>query len=93
MEEIFQTILSMSDQRVDPRLKRRLSALLGRPASDVKDELLGLIDDTVMYGWAASLVIRAMDMAWRMCGGTSEELQGRSTADTPENRARYKWER
>lgn len=92
-DAIFNCLLSMSNSQIDEKAKRRIEKLLGRSNEDIKDELLGLIDDMVFFSLASNIVIISLDYVWKSCGGTKEELRTRSVADTPENREKYKWER
>lgn len=92
-DKMFDILCQMSDRQVDPKAKERIKALMGRPNEEIKDELLGLIDDIVYCSWTSSFEIKVLETIWMGCGGTKEELHNRSVADTPENRAKYKWQR
>lgn len=92
-DETFRTLCKISDQNCDQHVKRRLTAMIGRSHTDIKDELLGLLDDAACYAWTSDFEMMVMDAVWRSIGGTEAELNSRNTEDTPENRAKYKWER
>ncbi len=94
-DEIFGVLREMSDRQVDPAVKKRLLTLIGRPNEDIKDELLGLIDDIAYFSWTSDFEIGVMHTIWCNIGGSELELQerNRNLQDTPENKAKYKWER
>ena len=76
-DEMFNMICQMSDQQVDENVKRRLQKLIGRPNTDIKDELLGLIDDIAFYAWTSNFEIQALHVIWLNIGGSEEELSKR----------------
>lgn len=93
-DKLFEILCGLSDRQFDDRAKERLRAMIGRPNEDIKDELLGLIDDIVLYAWSSDFEINALDFIWKKIGGTDEELRNPvRTRDTPENRSKYKWRR
>lgn len=53
-DEIFGTLCELSDRQCDPHVKDRLKTFIGRSNDDVKDELLGLIDDCVYAAWTSN---------------------------------------
>ena len=92
-DEMFNILCEMSDRQVDRKVKDRLKAFLGRPNEEIKDELLGLVDDIVFYSWTSDFEIKVLEQIWCGCGGSMQELHSRKVEDTPENRAKYKWQR
>lgn len=89
----FNLLIAMSDRQVDPIVKRRLTAMLGRPNAEIKNRLLGLMDDVAFGELTSNFELRVLDFIWRnACGGTHTELTTRDVSDTPENREGYGWE-
>lgn len=96
-DEAFGQLLSMSDRGVDEKAKIRIRTFLGRPNAEIKDELLGLIDDCVHAAWTSDFEIWAMNTIWENIGGSKEELQDRNRQlDDPSGkeklRSRFKWQ-
>lgn len=77
-DEMFGILCKMSDRQVDPAVKARLQGFIGRPNEEVKDELLGLIDDTVYCSWTSNFEIQVMESIWFEIGGSPEELKERN---------------
>lgn len=92
-DEAFDLIAGMSDRQVDPQVKTRLKAMMGQPNEEIKDELLGLIDDIAFYAWTSDFEIRVLHTIWLNVGGTEEELRNRDVSMTEDNKAKYKWAR
>jgi hypothetical protein len=86
----------MSDRQVDPAVKTRLATLRGRANADIKDELLGLIDDIVYCSWTSDFEIMVLETIWFGVGGSKEELSERNAQmNDPATRKalkeRFKW--
>jgi hypothetical protein len=92
-DDMLNVMCEMSDRQVDPKAKERMKLMLGRSNADIKDELLGLLDDIAFYAWTSDFEIRVLERIWFGCGGTQEEIQARDTSMTAENKAKYKWHR
>jgi hypothetical protein len=90
-DEIFDIICRLSEQVLDPVVIPRLQALKNRSSEDIKDELLGIIDDIVFCAWSSDFIISVLHKVWISSGGKEEELTNRNTSPTPENKAKYKW--
>src|SRR4051812_45273731 len=93
-DETFELLCQISDQQVDAAVKRRLKAFRGRPNEEVKDELLGLIDDIVYCAWTSDFELKALYVIWLEIGGSEEELaeRNRTLVHNEVNQAKYKWE-
>jgi hypothetical protein len=97
-DKIFGILCSISDQQFDASAKRRLAAMIGRPNEDIKDELLGLVDDCVYYAWSGGFEIATLRFLWEDIGGSPEELAARNAAlkepaRREELKNKYKWQR
>ena len=97
-DKMIGILCSISDQQFDAAAKKRLSAMIGRPNEDIKDELLGLIDDCVYYSWSGGFEITTLRIIWEEIGGSPEELQARNRALNDPNKreelkTKYKWQR
>ena len=95
-DEMFDMISGMSDRQVDPAVKTRLATLRGRANADIKDELLGLIDDIVYCSWTSDFEIMVLETIWFGVGGSKEELSERNAQmNDPATRKalkeRFKW--
>lgn len=96
-EEAIDLLCGMSDRALDDKAKPRLKALKGRTDEDVKDELLGIIDDCVYAAWCSDFEIQVLHTLWLQAGGTEQELQERNAllrdkAKVEELRPRFKWQ-
>ena len=96
-DEMIDLLCQGSDRQIDDCVKPRLQALKGRANEDVKDELLGIIDDCVYAALTSDFTITAMNIMWENCGGTKQELQERNRlldddAMIEELRPRFKWQ-
>lgn len=91
-DKVFETICAISDRNVDPAVKVRLREFIGRENADIKDELLGLIDDIVFCAWTSDFELNVLHVVWLQIGGSEQELLDRKPVDTPENQAKYKWQ-
>ena len=96
-DEMFDMLCSMSDRQVDPQVKARLKTLKGRPNEEIKDELLGLIDDIVYCAWTSDFEIKVLNAMWEQIGGSKEQLAERNAqlndpAKKEEFKARFKWQ-
>ena len=100
-DEIFGMICEMSHQQVEPVVKTRLKAMAGKSNEDIKDELLGLIDDIVFCSWTSGFEIKILDHVWHSIGGSQEELDSRNRTlsedmkDKDKKKAlqeKYKWQ-
>lgn len=94
-DKTFELMLNISDAGFDALAKQRLKTFMGRPNEEIKDELLGLIDDIVYYAWSSSFELMVLDQVWKEIGGSQKELEERNKTnlDTPENKLKYKWMR
>ncbi len=92
-DEMFGILCEMSDRQVDPKAKQRLRAFVGRTNEEIKDELLGLIDDIVHASWTSGFEIRCLHAMWCSIGGSDKELKERNAnlVINEETRAKYKW--
>lgn len=93
---IFRQICQISDRQVDPQVKARLCALIGRTNEGIKDELLGLIDDIVFFAWTGDFESQVLQIVWRQIGGSDEELAARNAEIKNPDKAdelqrRFKW--
>lgn len=94
-DEMFNILSGMSDRQVDPAAKARLKTLIGRPNAEIKDELLGLIDDIVYCAWTSDFEIRVLETIWFNIGGSPEELAQRNAQldeKKEEFKNRFKWQ-
>lgn len=92
-DEMFGMICKMSDMQVDEAVKVRLRHFMGKPHDEIKDWLLGLIEDCRFASLTSSFEMQVLDTVWRCVGGTEEELENRriSVPPTPEEKAKYQW--
>jgi hypothetical protein len=95
-DEMFNILCQMSDRQVDQQVKDRLKTFMGRPNAEIKDELLGLIDDSVYCAWTSDFEIRVMDTIWMGIGGSDQELKERNAklndpSMKEEFKQRFKW--
>jgi len=96
-DEMFGILCKMSDRQVDQAVKDRLQTFIGRTNEEIKDELLGLIDDSVFCAWTSDFEIRVMERIWFEIGGSKEELAERNgqledKSKLEEFKARFKWQ-
>lgn len=96
-DNTFDIICKISDQNVDPIIKNRLHAMVGRPNEDIKDELLGLIDDIVFSSLTSDFVIQCLSTVWESIGGSKKELAERNqqlqdSEKKEEFQKRFKWQ-
>ena len=56
-DQLFNLICGGNDREVDPQVKDRLREFLGKANDEVKDPLLGLIDDCVFCSLTSDAVI------------------------------------
>ena len=93
-DELLATLCKLSDQQFDDSLKPRLRAIMGRPNAEIKDELLGIIDDCTYCSLCSAFEIKALHYIWIGCGGTEQELaeRNRSLVATAEQQKKYKWQ-
>lgn len=94
-DEMFATIMEMSDRQVDPIVKNRLKSFLNRSNEDIKDELLGLIDDIVCCSWTSDFEISILNIIWMNIGGSKTELLKRNKQlplKMKEWQDKYKWQ-
>ena len=94
-EKIIEMLCISSDRALDDRIKPRLRALVGR--DDIKDELMGIIDDCVFAGLTSDLVISILHRLWQDEGGTIEELKKRNDLLregelSEEMKKKFKWQ-
>ena len=95
-DEMFNILCQMSDRQVDKQVKCRLNTFMGRPNAEIKDELLGLIDDSVYCAWTSDFEIAVMNIIWMEIGGSEQELKERNfEMNNPkmkeEFKQRFKW--
>lgn len=95
-DEMFNILCQLSDRQCDPHVKARLKTFIGRPNEEIKDELLGLIDDSVYCAWTSDFEIKVMDTIWMGIGGSDQELKERNAklndpAMKEEFKQRFKW--
>lgn len=98
-DEMFDILCRLSDRQCDPIVKKRIKTLMGRPNEEIKDELLGIIDDAVYSSLTSNFEIMAMNHIWQAIGGTAQELAARNalldTEDPSERKElqeRFKWQ-
>lgn len=94
---VIDQMCKLSDNALDAMIKPRLQALRGRPDIEIKDELLGIIDDCVAGSLTSDLMIYCLRKMWERCGGTKEEIIERNYLLKDENninklKLKYKWE-
>lgn len=97
-DDLFFTICQMSHNSVDPQVKKRIEEMVGRSNEDVKDELLGLIDDIAYYALTTGVVQTSLDIIWKQIGGSDQELAERNALLDDESnvellKPKYKWRR
>lgn len=97
LTEMIDHLCTGSDRMLDDCVKPRLQALKGRPLEDVKDELLGIIDDCVYAALTSDFVVQVLHILWLNCGGSEQELQERNAllrddSKIEELRPRFKWQ-
>ncbi len=83
--DLIDVLIQAPDRQLDDKLKPRLTALKNRPLPEIKDELLGIIDDCVFGSLTSGMVIRLLHNFWIHCGGTEKELQQRALLAIIEN--------
>jgi hypothetical protein len=76
-DELLETFTHAPESQLDPSVIPRIKDLIGKPAKDIKDPLLKIIDDCVRYSLASSFTITTLHVVWLNCGGTEQELKER----------------
>ena len=94
-DSVIDLVCQGSDRQLDESVKPRLQALKDR--DDIKDELLGIIDDCAYAGLASDFTMQTLHVLWLQVGGSEEELRERNKLlDNPakieELRPRFKWQ-
>lgn len=98
-DKVFGIFCKLSDQQCDPVVKGRLQKMVGRPNVEIKDELLGIIDDAVYSSLTSGFEIAALRYIWDTIGGSAQELAERNQmlntkdpAEQKELQRRFKWQ-
>ncbi len=93
-DEMIDALCQASDEQLDASVNPRLQSLKARANDDMKDELLGIIDDCCYASLTSDFTISLMRIIWMNCGGTEQELQERNLNSEmiEELRPRFKWQ-
>ena len=77
-DRVLEIICSISVDALDNSINIRLKDLIGKSDAEIKDKLLGIIDDCAFASLATTVLITSLDHLWRSIGGTEEELVERN---------------